>query len=68
MGCGEEDNGSVPSLDLEWVFVIRTGFSRVLERRLEKEGGQQMEHLRTPDEYLSHSPVRGTLMEGGISW
>lgn len=30
--------------------------------------GQQMEHLRTPDEYLSHSPVRGTLMEGGISW
>ena len=41
MGCGEEDNRPVPSLDSEWVFVVRTGFLRVFERRLEKEGANR---------------------------
>ena len=26
MGCREEDNGSVPSLDSEWGFVAGQGF------------------------------------------
>lgn len=29
----------------------------------EGRGANRVEHLRTPDEYLSHSPVKRTLME-----
>lgn len=37
---GEEDSGSVPSLDSGGMgFCGRTGFSWVLEKGLEKEGG-----------------------------
>lgn len=66
-GCREEENRSVPSLDSEWVCVGRTGFLWALERRLEREGGQQVEHLKTYDECLSQGPVRGTLIQGGVS-